>query len=176
MPLCINQSGTWRRASSICINDSSTWRNVQTSCINEAGTWRRHFSLESEQVSGCPLGSSVAGGNLICKSSGTAWIVSPFSSEVSRDWNNRGDSNTRAQQVSGCTGWFVPTCGQLQNPGYICRTYWGGFTVTTRYWSNTADGGSASWTVSFSGTSAGRAYNTPNTTVACIRSFRTVSY
>lgn len=176
MPLCINQSGTWRRASSICINDSSTWRNVQTSCINEAGTWREHFSLETEQVRVCPLGSSVAGGNLICKSAGTAWIVSPFSSEVVRDWYNRGDSNTRAQQVSGCTGWFVPSETQLQNPGYICRTYWGGFTVTTVYWSNIPSGGNAAISVSFSGNSAGRSYNTPRLCSGFVRSFRTVSY
>lgn len=176
MPLCVNQAGTWRRSSSICIKDSSTWRNVQTSCINQSGTWRKHFSLETEQIIACPLGSSVAGGNLICKSAGTAWIVSPYSSEVVRNWYGINDSNIRAEQVSGCTGWFVPWEQALQNPGYACRTYWGGFTVTTVYWSSTPSGGSNAISVSFSGNSAGGAYNTPRPTNGYVRSFRTVTY
>jgi hypothetical protein len=67
---------------------------------------------------------SFEGGNLICISSGVYWIVAPGSSEVARTWYLRNDANTTAQSVSGCTGWFVPTCAQLQNPGYCCRTFW----------------------------------------------------
>jgi hypothetical protein len=46
-----------------------------------------------------PLGSSYEGGFLICKASPLRWVVSPYSTEVSRDWNSREDANTTAQSV-----------------------------------------------------------------------------
>jgi hypothetical protein len=81
------------------------------------------------------LGDSYEGGFLICCSSPTRWVVAPNTSEVTRTWANRNDANTRAQQVSGCAGWFVPTSTQMQNPGYTCRTYWDSF--SNFYWSST---------------------------------------
>ena len=76
-------------------------------------------------ATGLALGDSYEGGFLICKASPIRWVVSPYSAEVSRTWFLREDANTRAQQVSGCTGWFVPTCAQIVNPGYNCRSFWG---------------------------------------------------
>jgi hypothetical protein len=118
MALCINQAGTYRNITTLCINQSGAYRNILTGCINQAGTYRL-FGFIPE------LGASFGGGFLICKASPLRWVVSPISAEVSRSWFLRNDANTRAQQVSGCTGWFVPTCGQLQNPGYCCRSFWG---------------------------------------------------
>jgi hypothetical protein len=119
------------------------------------------------------LGASYEGGFLICKSSPTRWVVAPNTSEVSRDWYCRNDANTRAQQVSGCTGWFVPTLSQLQNPGYTCRTFWDSF-CSTAYWSST-EGGAAQ--------ACGVAFYSGNTTnfggkvyTYCVRSFRCVTY
>jgi len=71
------------------------------------------------------LGDSYEGGFLICKASPLRWIVSPYSAEVSRCGDLTNDANTRAQAVSGCTGWFVPTYTQILNPGYLCRSFWG---------------------------------------------------
>jgi hypothetical protein len=82
-------------------------------------------------------GVDFGGGRIICASGGTRWIVAPNTSEVSRTWDSRADANTRAQQVSGCTGWFVPSCVQLQNPGYACRTYWDSYSSAV-YWSDNA--------------------------------------
>lgn len=70
------------------------------------------------------LGASYEGGFLICCASPIRWVVSPFSSQVSRTWFSRNDAVTTAQQVSGCTGWFIPTSSQLQNPGFVCRQWW----------------------------------------------------
>jgi len=70
------------------------------------------------------LGSSFGGGTMICRSGGVAWIVAPSSTAVKRTWYCRNDAVTTAQSCSGCTGWFIPTSGQLSNPGYTCRTYW----------------------------------------------------
>jgi len=78
------------------------------------------YSFTTNVIPGDPFG----GGTLICQASGTNWVVAPNTSEVSRNWYCRDDAVTTAQSVSGCTGWFVPSVGQLQNPGYTCRTYW----------------------------------------------------
>ena len=85
------------------------------------------------------LGDSYEGGFLICKASPLRWVVSPRSAEVSRTWYSRNDANTTAQSVSGCTGWFVPTSAQLQNPGYCCRSFWGPSPCysSDTYWSST---------------------------------------
>jgi hypothetical protein len=136
------------------------------------------------------LGSSVLGGNFICASSGNFWIVAPAAAEVSRSWYDRNDASTRAQQVSGCTGWFVPTCAQLQNPGYVCRTYWDSYS-SCNYWSDTF-GGHHTYN-QFTGMSppgrdvartlgrfvnftTGTTATTFGGTVCCIRAFRCVSY
>jgi hypothetical protein len=84
------------------------------------------------------LGTSYEGGFVICLASPIRWVVSPYSTQVSTSWYGRAQSNTNAQQASGCTGWFVPLIGQLQNPGFACRTYWGTSPCfdPNGYWSN----------------------------------------
>jgi hypothetical protein len=102
--------------------------------LNVAGASSHNFTTEPAPV----LGSSFEGGNLICTASAVHWIVAPLSAQVVRTWANRAEGNTRAQEVSGCTGWFVPTCAQLQNPGYVCRTYWDSYpSAGGHVWSNT---------------------------------------
>jgi len=95
-------------------------------------------STHSFTTAGPALGSSYQGGFLICKASPLRWVVSPYSAEVSRNWYVREDANTRAQQVSGCTGWFVPTTSQFQNPGFLCRSFWGPSPCYSfNYWTST---------------------------------------
>ena len=122
------------------------------------------------------LGASYEGGFYICAQAPTRWIVAPISSEVSRTFGS-GDSNTTAQQVSGCTGWFVPSIGQLQNPGYVCRTYWDSYS-STFYWSGTQQHNDRAYCMSMANGSVGLgapdAYNLGG--VNCVRSFRTVTY
>lgn len=85
-------------------------------------------------VSAPTLGSSFGGGRLICRASNINWIVAPSSSEVSRSWFSREDANTRAQQVTGCSGWFVPSRSQLRNPGCVCKNYWDSY--SSFYWTS----------------------------------------
>ena len=141
--------------------------------LNTAGADTHSFTTESQ-----PLGSSYEGGFLICKASPLRWVVSPYSAEVGRTWYLRNDANTTAQSVSGCTGWFVPTISQLQNPGYCCRSFWGPspcYSPTT-YWSSTQDtvnaAGVACYVV-FTDGSQNRHYK-PAT--KCVRAFRCVTY
>ena len=118
------------------------------------------------------LGDAYEGGYLICQSGGVRWVVSPSSSEVSRNWYSRNDSNTRAQQVSGCTGWFVPTNGQLQNPGYTCRTYWDSFS-SYGHWSSTEINATCAWNVNMISGGLGLVDKSVS---FCVRSFRCVTY
>ena len=120
-------------------------------------------------------GDSYEGGFLICKASPLRWVVSPRSAEVSRDWYNRNDANTRAQEVTGCTGWFVPRCGQLQNPGYICRSFWGPSPCysSTTYWSSTMYNPNHASNVTFD---TGNCSSHNRTNTFCVRAFRCVTY
>jgi hypothetical protein len=130
-------------------------------------------------TSGQPLlGSSYEGGFLICASGGTRWVVAPNTSEVSRNWHSRNDANTTAQQVSGCSGWFIPSCGQLQNPGFSCRTYWDSYS-SGLYWSNTEFDGNTAWAVNMSTGCAINDFSSGGSkcfAVNCVRAFRCVTY
>jgi hypothetical protein len=119
-----------------------------------------------------PTGSSFGGGFLICRSGGLRWIVSPSSAEVSRTWFVASNANTTAQQVSGCTGWFVPTISQLQNPGFTCRSFWDSFS-STNYWSSTEFNGTSACNVRFD---TGNAITYLKTISRCVRAFRCVTY
>jgi hypothetical protein len=120
-----------------------------------------------------PLGEPQSdGGNTICISGGIAWIVAPASSEVIRDWYSRNDAVTTATNCTSATGWFIPNCCQLKNPGYECRTYWDSYT-TSNYWSNTQRDTHIVWNVNFGNGSDVFGYKTFN---ARARAFRCVIY
>ena len=118
------------------------------------------------------LGQTYCGGPLICQSGGTRWVVSPAGSQVIRTWNQRGNSNQRAQAVSGFGGWFVPSCNQLQNPGYRCRTHWDNFQAT-RYWSNCPRTDTIAWSTNMG---TGQIENNNKLAQQRVRSFKTVAY
>ena len=80
------------------------------------------------------LGAAGCGGYLICKSSRIYWITSTCEMGVYRTWYQRCDAATCAQQVSGCSGWFIPSIQQWQNPGQQCRQYFDWYTAPL--WSN----------------------------------------
>jgi hypothetical protein len=121
------------------------------------------------------LGASFGGGFVICNAGGVRWIVSPYSTEVSRTWTSRTDANTTAQSASGCTGWFIPTISQLQNPGYLCRSFWGPSPCFSSafYWSSTEANATNACHVYFS---SGNSYSGLKTSVLCVRAFRCVTY
>ena len=122
------------------------------------------------------LGSSFEGGFLICKASPLRWVVSPRCAEVSRTWYDRNDANTLAQSCSGCTGWFVPTRAQLQNPGYCCRSFWGPSPCYTpqRYWTSTEYNPNTAGYMHFANGNHSGNSTKPNT--SCVRAFRCVTY
>ena len=124
------------------------------------------------------LGSSYEGGFLICRASPLRWVVSPYSAEVSRTWYLREDANTRAQAVSGCTGWFVPTAAQSKNPGYSCRQYWGPspcYSSDVPYWVSTPYPHGRGVTL-YNMTFCGESSDAPSTLTYCVRAFRCITY
>ena len=149
----------------------------QTICPSSATITARGTNVTSLTFdTGAPLGSrpNLACGFLLCKVGGnTAWIVAPRCSEVSRTWYCRDDSVTTANTCSGCSGvWFVPTCAQLQNPGYTCRVYWDSFS-STGYWSSTEFNAPNAWFVIFEYGNAGCYVKAGP---LCVRAFRCVTY
>jgi hypothetical protein len=139
--------------------------------LNTAGADTHSFTTADPA-----LGDSYEGGFLICKASPLRWVVSPRSAEVSRTWYLRNDANTTAQSVSGCTGWFVPTKLQLQNPGYCCRSFWGPSPCysSAAYWSSTEFDGSDACVMLFN--YGGATSTTPKNATTCVRAFRCVTY
>ena len=126
----------------------------------------------STLVQTASLGDPVRGGYLICRSGGTAWIVAPASSEVTRTWYCRNDAVTTATNCTSATGWFVPTCFQLKNPGYTCRTYWDSYS-SAFYWSDTQyNEGYSGGVFLTTGSASASLKSDPH----CVRAFRCVCY
>ncbi len=124
----------------------------------------------------CALGACIPqlnGSTIICKNGGIAWLVAPISTEVSRNWYCREDAVTRAIAVTSLTtGWFVPCISYLQNPGYLCKSFWDSFSSTI-YWSSTEYSCGSACSMSFSTGTTGygnKAYT------FCVRAFRCVTY
>jgi hypothetical protein len=121
------------------------------------------------------LGAQGEGGYLMCMASSNLWIVAPSSTEVARDWYNRSDAVTTANSNAACGDWFVPSVTQLQNPGYVCRTYWDSVCPTRRYWSNTECRPDAAWSVNV-GDDGAASYFLKTHSTCKVRAFRCVSY
>jgi hypothetical protein len=115
---------------------------------------------------------SYEGGFLLSKGGGTALIVAPSNAQVCRTWYLREDANTLANTCTSCTGWFVPTMTQLQNPGYVRRIFWDSFSSTC-YWSNTEQTLTFGCGLHFG---FGISFATNKTSYFAVRSFRCVTY
>ena len=159
------------RISSTTVIDNS--RNLTNIANSTASSVANTFVCRDSTGVIC-IRSPVPSGTIICKAASVAWIVAPRTSQVIRTWYLRDDANTTAQAVTGCTGWFVPTISQLQNPGYTCRTFWDSFVSTSgTYWSSTQfDANNACYILTYSNS----AYCNIKSLTRCVRSFRCVSY
>lgn len=120
------------------------------------------------------LGDSYEGGVLLCSAGSIHWVVATEAAEVSRNWYARNDATTTAQAVSGCVGWFIPTCAQTLNPGYTRNFFWDNFSPND-YWSSTGINADNAYHVSILDGSTGAAPNN-KPTVYCVRAFRCVTY
>lgn len=122
-------------------------------------------------TTGFGLGSAFGGGVLICQSGGTRWVIAPNTADISASWYGRSSATTCAQQVSGCTGWFIPTRSQLQNPGSTCKQYWS--CCNTKYWSNEGLANNTAYAVCIQNNAIIDSYKY---SAYRVRAFRCVSY
>ena len=99
-------------------------------------------------------------------------LNAPSSTEVSANWYSRNNAVTSANAQAACGDWFVPSYGQLQNPGYVCRTYWDSYS-NAKYWSDTQCNSVLAYYVHFSNGNA--TWHMKNHAFK-VRAFRTVSY
>lgn len=153
------------------IKDKNTGTNFVG--VNTTGS-NITYKFETETVA---VGEPYEGGYLICSAGGNLWIAATINTEVSRNWAARNDASTRAQTVSGCTGWFVPNCAQLNNPGVVCKTKWDAYSATC-YWSSSAFGNGHVWVYDFANDGLRSSSNIPglNGAILCVRAFRCVTY
>ena len=146
---------------------------------------------QSSLIAQCPAGTTLLDGSrIICKAGGTAWIVAPCSTQVSATWNGTttllvGDKccicdwATLNTQLLNCgfnpCDWFVPSCAQLQNPGYACRTQWdpGASGLNVYYWSSTESSATSAYNMPFSTGSANTRLKVES---RCVRAMRCVTY
>jgi len=117
--------------------------------------------------------NAATGGYIICVSGGCGWIVAPASTEVTRKWYDRGDASTTANSVAACGDWFIPSCGEMSNPGYACRTYWDSYTETL-YWTNSQRSSSNGWAFWFDSRNTG--YGANKNSTRKVRAWRRVTY
>lgn len=117
--------------------------------------------------------TTFSGGNVICVSGGIVWIVAPNTTEVTRNGNSIDDAVTTANANASCGDWFVPTCAQLKNPGFCCRTYWDSYSLNC-YFSSTQYNASNLWAVCFNSTGGGKFIDKVQS--LCVRAFRCVTY
>lgn len=143
---------------------------------------------QSELVAELPEGAALPDGSrIICKEGGTAWIVAPACTQVGSAWN--GSTTTQvgdqccvsswatlcSRLISCCfnpSDWFVPSCAQLQNPGYVCRTNWDSFSASY-YWSSTEINATCAYDVRY--TNGGAGIRTKTIAIS-VRAFRCVTY
>ena len=169
-----------------CIENISTvpsgvWKSSEQYEAKERNAWPPDTSSTGSVTCLCNINvgylncgnvSSVAG-NIICTASSVAWVAAPETSEVQRCWQCRDDAVTVANAAAGCGDWFVPDCGQTQNPGFACRTHYDSYNCSS-YWSDTQGYPTTGWRVDFNnGHTMADAYKSSNYRV---RAFRCVSY
>jgi len=126
------------------------------------------------------LGAEGEGGTLICMSGGIYWIVAPACTLLRTTWYNRCAAITTANAHAACGDWFIPSCGQLENPGRVCCQWWdrcpsynGGY-LGSAFWSNQSYNSCCAYRVYFNGAGT-RCHNKQHTSTE-VRAFRCVSY
>ena len=108
---------------------------------------------------------------ICCGPTTNKWFVAPACTQVSRTWFCREDTVTVTNSCMGACGWFVPSCGQMQDPGFSCRSYWDSY-CSVSHWSSTPAPGNA-WYINMANGNAAQT-NPNHGDIYCIRAFRCV--
>jgi hypothetical protein len=83
-----------------------------------------------------PIGKSLDGGIIISKSGGRYLIVSPKKAELNLFWEEREKAITHTEEVTGTSGWFVPSLNLLINEDLNVRDVWFKSGDDNIFWTN----------------------------------------
>jgi hypothetical protein len=98
--------------------------------LNE--TSEKTFSFTTENAIGKPLD----GGIVLSKTGGRYLIVSPQKAEIKLFWEEREKAILNTQEITGTSGWFVPSSGLLINKDLNVRNLWFKGENGNNYWTN----------------------------------------
>ena len=98
--------------------------------LNETSEITHSFTTED------PIGKSLDGGIIISKSGGRYLIVSPKKAELDLFWEEREKAITHTEEVTGTSGWFVPSLNLLMNEDLNVRDVWFKSEDDNIFWTN----------------------------------------
>ena len=90
------------------------------------------FSFTTED----PIGKPLDGGTIISKSEGRYLIISPQKAELNLFWEEREKSISHAEEVTGTSGWFIPSVSLLINQNLNVRNLWFKSEDNNIFWTN----------------------------------------
>jgi len=120
--------GKWSKWEQYEASTRSSWGNSSTSSSDTA------VCLCCLNVGFTCIGNITDyNGIFICCGAPGKWFIAPSCTQTYTNWENRNNAVSCANSLMGSLGWFVPNISQLQNPGYVCRSYWDSY--GGEYWS-----------------------------------------
>jgi hypothetical protein len=90
------------------------------------------FSFTTED----PIGKTLDGGIIISKSDGRYLIVSPKKAELNLFWGEREKAVAHTEEVTGTSGWFIPSVSLLINETLNVRNLWIKSEDSNIFWTN----------------------------------------
>jgi len=90
------------------------------------------FSFTTED----PIGKSLEGGTIVAKNDGRYLIVSPKQAELNLFWEEREKAIAHTEEVTGTSGWFIPSVSLLINEDLNVRNLWFESKDNNIFWTN----------------------------------------
>jgi hypothetical protein len=90
------------------------------------------FSFTTED----PIGKSLEGGIILAKSGGRYLIVAPKKAELNLFWEEREKAIAHTEEVTGTSGWFIPSLSLLINEDLNVRNLWFESEDNNIFWTN----------------------------------------
>jgi hypothetical protein len=83
-----------------------------------------------------PIGKPLDGGTIISKNGGRYLVVSPKKAELNLFWEERERAIAHTEELTGTSGWFVPSSGFLINEKLNVRNLWFESEDNNTFWTN----------------------------------------
>jgi hypothetical protein len=83
-----------------------------------------------------PIGKKLDGGTILAKSGGRYLIVSPKKAELNLFWEEKEKAIAHTEEVTGTSGWFIPSLNLLMNGELNIRNLWFESEDNNIFWTN----------------------------------------